>query len=177
MIVSTTAPLPHNSLDPPSPARQMAFYARKQRTFSAVASAASRYNCSAPVASFPGLGLNFQMQVQRAINLLNSIGQPLTAAQSTGASRSTGTGGAPTVVPFNPVQLTPNSQDPPAQGPFDAPDWGNYSGEWPVICSPLRSLLDSLQAHPGWALGGLAAVALAAGAFGSKRRNPGRRRR
>lgn len=180
MIVSTSAPLPHNSLDPPTPQMSAAYNARKNAVFSAVANAASRYDCSAPIASFAGLGFNFQMQVQRATNLLTSIGQTLTQAQATGSSQTTSNSNPPQVVPLNPVQLTPApSQNPRQQGPFDTPEWGNYSGQWPSICTPLTSLINALQAHPGWALGGMVAVALAAGVIGTgkTRRNPARKRR
>lgn len=180
MIVSASAPLPHNSLDPPTAYQTALYNGRKNRIYAEVASAASRYACAAPIASFAGFGFNFQMQVQRAANLLTSIGQTLNAAQATGASQSTGTAGAPQIVPLNPVQLTPANPTPPRQGPFDTPEWGDYSGQWPSGCTPLTSFINALQAHPGWALGGLVAVAVAAGVIGTgakRRRNPGRRRR
>lgn len=165
MYVSSTAPVPQNSMSPVNPAKAARYNNRKMRVFEAVEFAASRYDCSAPPDAFPGLGVNFQYQVQRAAALLNQIGSPIsTATQAQAKSTATGTASAPKVSPLNPVNTNPATKQPVKQvGPWDAPAWGDYSTAYPPICTPGTDILDAIRSHPWIALGSLAALLLAGG--------------
>ena len=168
MYVSSTAPIPQTSTSPLPAAKAARYTMRKQITELSVARAASSYACAAPVSSFSDFGLNFQYQVKRADDLLNrlNVGLSLPAAQA--GSSSTGTSGAPKVVPLNPVNTTPtNKPDVKPAGSWDTPTWGDAATAWPGICSPGQTILGWMQANPGWALGGLAAVLLAGGVIGA----------
>jgi hypothetical protein len=173
MYVSSTDPIPQNSMSPLPPGPAADYDARKTRTLTAAALAAANYACSTPVSAFSGQGRNFQYQVMRAINLLNHINTGLTAPTAQRKVTSTGTGGAPKVIPLNPVDTNPKPKPVvPQQGPFDAPVWGDADIQWPGTCTPGASILQWVQQNPWWAVGGVAAVALASGLLGSQ----GRRR-
>ena len=167
MYVSSTAPIPQNSMSPVPPRKAYRYNLRKQVVGLAVARADSNYACAAPASSFQGFGLNFQYQVQRATDLLNRINSTMTAPQAQAGSSSTGTSGAPKVIPLNPVDTTPKPKPKiPPVGTWDTPAWGNAATAWPPICTPGQSLLNALQNNPGWALGGLVALLLAGGVIG-----------
>ena len=168
MYVSSTAPIPQNSTSP-LPAVQAARYnARKNRVMLAAYLAKQTYSCAAPVSSFQDFGTNFQYQVQRADDLLNRIGQNLSAVSAQAGATSQGTSGAPKVTPLNPVDITPKPKPQVTQpGPWDAPQWGDSATALPAICTPGQSFLEALQNNPGWALGGLVAVLLAGGVIGA----------
>lgn len=168
MYVSSTAPIPQNSTSPIPAGTSARYLTQKARVMTAAAQAAADYACSTPVSSYSRFGLNFQYQVQRAINLLNHLNQGLTAPTAQKAVTSTGTSDAPKVIPLNPVDTNPRAkQTVPQQGPFDAPRWGDYDGVWPGICTPGATILSWIQQNPWWAIGGVAAVALASGAVGA----------
>ena len=168
MYVSSTAPIPQNSMSPLPPGKAIRYAQRKARVQVSVANAMAVYSCSAPVSSFKGFGLNFQWQVQRADNLLNQLNINLTLPSAQAGATPSGTSGAPSVVPLNPVNTQP--KDKPAVPPvatWDAPTWGDAATAYPGICTPGKSILDWMQSNPGWALGGLAAVLLAGGVIGT----------
>lgn len=168
MYVSSTAPIPQNSMSPLPPGRAARYTIRKQITELSVARAASNYACAAPVSSFSDFGFNFQMQVKRADDLLNRLNVGLTLPAAQAGSTSTGTSGAPKVVPLNPVDTrpTPKPNVKPV-GSWDAPQWGDAATAFPPICTPGQSIITWMQQNPGWALGGLAAVLLGAGVIGT----------
>lgn len=177
MYVSSTDPVPLNCNGTDSFARLADSNARKQRVFNEVAIAASRYACAGtvPTDAFSGFSTNFLYQVQRAVNLLNNFNAPgVTTGNSQGAQKiqqaltSTGTSGAPNVIPLNPVDTNPKpKQKVPNPGPFDTPQWGEYTGQWPVSCLPGGDLIQWLQQNPWLAIGGAAALLLAGGAIGT----------
>ena len=171
MYVPSTDPIPQNSMTPDGTLATQQSDVRKQRTFTSVMWAASRYACAGtiPPEAFPGFGLNFQYQVSRAASLLNSAMATIAKeSQAQKSLSSSGTSGAPKVVPLNPVDTRPQPKpDIPQQGPFDTPMWGDYQGQFPGICTPGQSILNWIQSNPWWAIGGVAAVALASGAVGS----------
>lgn len=176
MYVSSTAPIPQNSTSPVPIDASNRYQARKARVLLAAANAAANYACATPVSAYSPFGLNFQFQVQRALDLLNHLNQGLTAPSAQSKATSTGTRNAPKVIPLNPVDTNPKPKPSvPSQGPFDAPVWGDYDGPWPGVCTPGTTILSWIQQNPWWALGGIAAVALASGAVGAGVRR--RRRR
>lgn len=175
MYVASDAPIPNTSTGPMNPEIRARYNARKNRVFSAVMWAASRYDCQGtiPVDAFPGAPANFLYQVQRDAALLNKLGwgNLLNSSTAQQAVSSTGTNVAPTVTPLNPVNTNPTAkQNVPQQGPFDTPPWGDAGTEWPGVCTPGSSFLNWLQQNPWLGLGALAAVALGAGVIGTKQR-------
>lgn len=168
MYVSSTAPIPQNSMSPIPPEVSARYNARKARVMTAAAKAAANYACSTPVSTFSPFGRNLQYQVQRDLNLLNHLNQGLTARTAQRGATATGTSNAPKVIPLNPVDTNPKPKAAvPQQGPFDAPVWGDYDGPWPGVCTPGTTILGWIQQNPWWAIGGIAAVALASGAVGA----------
>jgi hypothetical protein len=172
MYVSSSAPIPQNSMTPMSSAMRARYNGRKNRVFQSVLWAASRYACTSPVDSnsFQPFGLNLQYEVQRAQKLINAAGNQLSSAQITQASVSTSGSGhdAPKVIPLNPVDTNPEPRpDMKRLGPWDAPTWGD-SSTVPLapICTPGKTLMQAFQDHPWWAIGAFAAAGLAIGAFG-----------
>jgi len=171
MYVASTEPISQNSTTPGGTVALRNSDVRRNRTFAAVEVAASRYACAGtiPPEAFPGFSLNFQFQVSRAASLLNSAMATLAnGTQAQASLSSSGTAGAPQVTPLNPVDTRPRPKPIiPQQGPFDAPLWGDYQGQWPGFCTPGQSILNWVQSNPWWAIGGVAAVALASGAVGA----------
>lgn len=148
---------------------------RRARMFTAVMWAASRYDCAGtiPTDAFRGFAVNFQNQVARAAGLLNKLasGNLLAGRDVQGKISSSGTAGAPRVIPLNPVDTNPRPKPSPRQpGPFDTPQWGDSQVEWPGICHPGGALLAWVQQHPVLSLGALGLVALAGGAAAQTRR-------
>ncbi len=179
MYVSSTAPIPQNSMSPLNPNKVARSVYAKQRVALEVARAISEYNCAAPVSSFSGQGPNFQYQVSRAAQLLNQTGQAIAnAADAQRKSTATGTSSAPHVTPLNPVNTNPTAEPQVTQpGPWAVPNWGDAASAYPGICTPGTTLLDAMANHPWWTLGALAAIALAGGALGAGvKRYRGRRR-
>ena len=174
MYVSSTAPIPQNSMSPMDPVKSARYNARKNRVFQSVMWAASRYACTSPMdsGSFQSFGPNLQYEVQRAQNLLNVVGSGLSPQQMTQASVSkTGTSNAPSVIPLNPVDTNPKPKATVKPlGPWDTPQWGDSSSQLTPLCTPGASLLQAMQDHPWWTVGALAAVALATGALGTTAR-------
>ena len=178
MYVSSSMPIPQTSTSPLPAAKSARYNLRKQITELSVARAASNYACATPASAFSDFGRNFQQQVVRSVNLLNRLNVGITTQSAQAGASSTGTSGAPTVVPLNPVNTTPKAKpEPPAVGSWDAPAWGNAATAWTPICTPGQTLIAALQNNPGWALGGLVAILLAGGVIGTgvKRRRARRR--
>jgi hypothetical protein len=170
MYVSSDAPLPQNSMSPMDPVRSAQYNQRKQTVWQSVLWAASRYACTSPVDSnsFANFGVNLQYEVARAQKLLNLAGSQMSPRQMTRASvTSSDPSDAPQVIPLNPVDTNPKPSPAKAQiGPWDAPAWGDASVALPGCNVQGGGLLQMLQSNPWWAVGGLAAAALAVGAFG-----------
>lgn len=177
MYVASAAPIEDISTAPVNPVLGARYNTRKQRVFLAVANAASRYDCAAAVGSFEGFasgpGLqNFLNQVQRARNLLNQTGTALTSAFPAGpvigvpgvsavqsSITSSGTSGAPVVVPLAPANTNPSPGPPQLPANFAAPQWGDA----PTSAGQVPIPLTAAARYPWVAVGVIAALALAAG--------------
>ena len=151
MYVSSAEPI-QDSTSPVPPEVSAGYYRTMAVTSQEVLKGRLAAQCVAPASSFPdGLspypvqqmadlfssagGVNFQNQVQRASDLLNSVGavvskgvQSLTnlkPSQIGQASIPTANPPAPRVTSFNPVNVNPGPSRTSKQvGPFFTPPWG-----------------------------------------------------
>jgi hypothetical protein len=165
MYVSSSAPLPQNSLMPP-PAWQVAkSKGEVARLNFQVARALVAYECGLSPSGYAEFGPAVVGQVSQANNLLNIAGQtPQSLQQMADATLSTPVdSNPPQVIPFNPIQMLSPPLNPPVSNPLNLPGpmWNDSlasSGK------PCNAAADWISSHP-WLvllLGGIAAAGLAA---------------
>jgi hypothetical protein len=188
MYVSSTAPLPQNSLMPP-PAWQVNASKREMARLNwQVARALMSYECGLNPQGYAEFGPAVVGQVAQANNLLTVSGAAPTNLSSV-LSGGPGTAqnlqqmadstistpvdtSPPQVIPFNPVQMMAPPLNPPQRNPLNmsAPSWND---SWVSSQKPCNTLQDWISQNPGTTL--LIGGALVAGLAAMSQKKRGRR--